>query len=189
MYCVYTNMRKVVALLSLALAAAIAHPAAIPIPFFPTPVFAQENFDAIPAGPYFAAPAFSAPVVGAVFMAPGGAGPLDISPPPGFLPPLSPPHTCYGQSSGIGVRVFPDMRRFGAYFRNRPNIGVVPATFVKIEFYNNNTLVGSNFFPLNSTWTWHGYMLVPTKYNRVLIFGNTPNGAGVDMDDMRVRPF
>jgi hypothetical protein len=184
------NMRKVVALLVVAAGAAAAHPIVIPVLFFGTPAIAQENFDAIPAGNYFGQNVFTPPVFGTVFMAPGGTGPLFIGPPPGFQPPpFSAPNTCFGQSSGIALRVGPNMRRFGAYFRNQPNSAGVAATMAKIAFFNGNAFLGSQSFPLTNTWTWQGFMTVPQKFNRVEIYGNMASGSGVEMDDMRVRPF
>jgi hypothetical protein len=184
------NMRKVVALLAFATVAAASQAIVLSVPCFATPVFLQEDFDSIPAGNYFAQAVFSAPAIGTVFMAPGGAGPLYIGPPPGFQPPaLSPLNTCFGQSSGIALRVVPNMRRFCANFRNQPNSAGVAATMVKIAFYNGATLLGTQTFPLTNAWTQQAFMTVPQLFNRVEIYGNMPNGEGVEMDDMRVRPF
>lgn len=181
-------MRKTL-LLALLAATAIsqAQVNTIPVGPFVTATQLMENFDTIPSGSYFGASLFQPPMAGTVY-ALNPPNMVDIMPPPGWQPPaFSPPNTCIGTGTDLGIRVSPVMRRFGGYFRNAPNIFGIAPTAAKIVFYDqSNNFIGAVGVPLTNTWTWRGWWTNP-RFSRIEIYGGAGPG-GVELDNIEVRP-
>ena len=181
-------MRKLILFALFAVAtASYAQVTVIPTGPFPTAAQMMEDFDSIAAGSYTSAPVWTSPIAGNVYaLNPGGW--LDIQPPVFPQPPaFSPPNTCVGVGSDIGITVAPIMRRFGAWFRNSPNSAGVAPTFAKVVFVDSTgVVVGSVGIPLTNTWVWHGWKVNP-KFHEVDIYGSAGPG-GVEIDDMEVKP-
>src|SRR5690348_15342178 len=125
-----------------------------PIPGpFPTAVQLMENFDTIPSSSYLSASIWQSPAAGVVY-ALNAPSLLDILTPVSPQPPaFTAPNTCVGNNTDIGITVAPVMRRFGAWFRNKPNSAGVAPTAAKIVFVDaTGVVVGSVGIPLTNTW-------------------------------------
>jgi hypothetical protein len=161
----------------------------IPIPFFPTFVPMREDFDSIAPGSYLGVQVFSAPVTATAYALNPSMGTLDVF--PATPPAASLPQTMFGNGTDIGIRVVPGMRRFGGLFRAKVLSSGVAPTAVRFVFYDiNNNVIGMHTAPLTAAWTWRGCFTWPQLFHRVEIFGNVPGSpGGVEMDNIRVRPF
>ena len=181
-------MRKL-ALLALLAVSASSHAIVFSAVFFNTAATHIESFDAIPAGSYPAQTIFSPPTMIGTVYALNPPNLIDIAPPPFWQPPaFSPPHTMLGNNTDIGLRVTPNQRRIGAYFRACPDIFGIAPTGATLNFYQGATFLGTGTITsLTGTWTWYGFMSVPQLFNRVEIYG-TGNVGWVEIDELRVRP-
>lgn len=182
------NLMRKTLLLALLAASAASQANVVTCAWFPATAPFIENFDLIPSGSYNACPIFSAPNVGLVY-ALNPPAMVDIMPPPFWQPPaLSPPNTCIGTATDVGIRVSPDMRRFGGWFRNAPNAAGIAPNFAKFLFYDaSNNFLGSIGTTLSNTWSWRSFRTFPQKFARVEIYGSAGPG-GVEMDDIRISP-
>lgn len=174
-------MRKLVCMLSLAVASVVANAQVFPSGFFPAFPPYIDGFDTLVPGSYTGFPMFA----GNGGMARIGAlNAMVVSNLGGIA--LTAPNYNFGRGCDVQMKVSPPMTYFGGFFQRAP--AGIAITTIKFAFYDIfNVLIGSVAVPCPASWTWIGWKTSP-QWQRVEIYGIGGALPGyVAMDEIRVN--